>query len=103
MKITTRTTCRICGSRRLKELFSLGELYISTFIKDKNKKNLKAPLDIIYCETCTLVQLRHTAPQELMYSGQYWYKSGVNEKIINDLHDVVDKALEIVPAKVGDI
>jgi len=88
MRIVKHNKCRLCGSKNLTELFSLGNLFISTFIDSKKSKTRKAPLELVLCNTCTLVQLRHTAPQELLYSGHYWYKSGINEKIINDLKQI---------------
>ena len=96
MKTARRKTCRLCDSPQLTELFSLGNLAISTFVNKPQKRNRNAPLELIWCENCTLVQLRHTAPQELMYSGVYWYKSGVNEKIVNDLKDIVNQGLSLV-------
>ena len=69
-----RDTCRVCGSRELSELFSIGNQYINDFVlKDDIHNGIKAPLELIFCEVCTLVQLRHTAPQELLYKRYYWY------------------------------
>lgn len=89
MQTITRTTCRICESP-IKTLFNLGDLYVSTFVK-KGEEGIKAPLEMTICENkeCELVQLRHTAPQELMYSGHYWYRSALNPKIVNDLKEIV--------------
>jgi|SRR3990167_5482575 len=103
MKIySTISKCRVCGSKELTKLFSLGELYISTFVENKGENIGKAPLALVYCENCTLVQLKHTAPQELLYSGNYWYESALNQVIIDDLRDIVQKAVEIAKPKVGD-
>ena len=71
-------------------LFSIGDFYINDFPPSPEKKwrNGKCPLDLIMCKNCNLVQLRHTAPQELMYRRFYWYKSGINETINNDLKEM---------------
>ncbi len=100
---TTRHTCRVCGSSHLTPLFSLGNLYISTFVNNKGENIGKAPLELVWCEDCTLVQLKHTAPQELMYSGHYWYRSGLNQVIINDLKEISQVAKEMVELNKGDI
>jgi len=89
---TTRTTCRICGSDRLTSLFSLGELYISTFVEAPEAHIGKAPLEIVCCDNCGLIQLKHTARQELMYSRHYWYRSGLNSVIVNDLQEIAECA-----------
>ena len=95
-QIITRTTCRVCGSEQLTNLFSLGNIYVSTFVASETDPGIKAPLDLIACEVCSLVQLRHTAPQELMYSKHYWYRSGLNPVITADLKQVTEVAQQLV-------
>ena len=102
-KIITRKTCRVCGGK-LKELFSLGNLAISTFLKSPKSKIRRAPLDMMICANhdCELWQLRHTAPQELMYSGFYWYHSALNPVIVKDLKGIVEQAFKIRKSKNTD-
>ncbi len=100
---TTRETCRVCGSRSLTPLFSLGNLCISNFVKSKEESMGKAPLELMWCENCTLVQLKHTAPQELMYSKHYWYCSGLNKVIVEDLRQIVEIASKMVHLEEEDI
>jgi SAM-dependent methyltransferase len=96
--------CRICGSKQLTFLFSLGEQYINNFIeKHELSTCLVAPLELVFCESCTLVQLKHTAPQELLYSKYYWYKSGVTETMQMALKNVaidIESKIQLVD---GDI
>jgi tRNA threonylcarbamoyladenosine modification (KEOPS) complex Pcc1 subunit len=42
---------------------------------------------------CGLLQLKHTVPPDLLYR-KFWYKSGVNQTIRNDLEDIVRKVEE---------
>jgi GDPmannose 4,6-dehydratase len=100
---TTRETCRVCGSNKLTSLFSLGDIYISTFVNNPGENIGKAPLELVWCENCKLVQLKHTAPQELMYSKHYWYHSGLNPVIINDLKEISEVAVKMVDLKEGDV
>ena len=75
-KTIKHNACRLCGSDCLEEAFSLGDQYINDFVeKDKIKKGIKAPLDLVMCKKCSLIQLRHTAPQELLYSGEHLFYS----------------------------
>ncbi|MAF99533.1 MAG: hypothetical protein CMH61_02875 [Nanoarchaeota archaeon] len=99
---TRRETCRVCYSPNLTELFSLGEQFVNDFPKDTKGEGIKAPLDMIFCENCTLVQLRHTAPQELLYKGFYWYKSGVTDTMKAALRDIT-KSAERFNLKSNDI
>ena len=99
---TTRSTCRVCDSVKLKSLYSLGELYISNFLP-KGEEGPKAPLEMVLCENCSLVQLRHTAPQELLYRRFYWYRSGVTETMRNALRDLAAMVEKSTQLKRGDI
>ncbi len=100
----TRKTCRVCKSRKLIDLFSLGEQYINDFVPEELVySGLKAPLDLVFCKNCTLVQLRHTAPQELLYQRFYWYKSGVTETMKAALRDITQQAEQRFQLKAKDV
>jgi len=97
--------CRLCNASQLIDIFSIGDLYINDFppTVDIKGRNGRCPLDLILCQNCELYQLRHTAPQELMYKRHYWYKSGINQTIKNDLREISEIALEMVEIKQNDI
>lgn len=100
----TRTTCRMCSSPEFTPLFSLGTQYVNNFInKDDLHKCIKAPLDLVMCQQCSLVQLNHTAPQELLYAGFYWYKSGVTDTMKKALREITEKAEQLFELKAGDV
>lgn len=103
MSYITRKTCRLCGSGKLTSILSLGNLYVSTFVKSKKDRTIKAPLELVLCGQCTLLQLKHTAPQELLYSRYYWYYSRINPVISKDLKEITKVAQTLVPIKKGDI
>jgi SAM-dependent methyltransferase len=96
--------CRICHSDKLTPLFSLGKQYVNNFIRPEELDYcVVAPLDLVFCEICTLVQLRHTAPQELLYSGYYWYKSGVTETMRDALKNVANGIDRKISLNKGDV
>ena len=96
--------CRVCSSKQLTTLFSLGTQYVNNFIdKDRLSDCVIAPLELMFCENCTLVQLRHTAPQELLFSGYYWYKSGVTQTMRDALLDVAQEIERKIELSVGDV
>ena len=83
-KIKKVKRCLLCKSSKLISLFDVGNLFVSNFVMKKDiKKGIRSPLNLLYCNNCTLIQLSHIAPQELMYRRFYWYKSGVT-KIMKD-------------------
>ncbi|MDD5560591.1 MAG: class I SAM-dependent methyltransferase [Candidatus Omnitrophica bacterium] len=104
METITRTSCRLCGSQKLEDVFSLGEQYVNDFVpKEMVGKGLKAPLDLVICAKCNLLQLRHSAPQELLYSRHYWYRSGVTDTMRLALRDITAQVESIVRLKPGDV
>lgn len=98
----TRTTCRVCGSSKLVPLFSLGEQFVSDFV-DNPCQGIRCPIDLELCKECTLVQLKHTAPQELLYTRHYWYRSGVTDTMKKALRDVTRTAEMIMDLQPGDV
>jgi hypothetical protein len=96
--------CRACGSTYLHDFLDLGKQYLSDFRKD-NKKPPRYPLVATFCDTCKLVQLKHTTPPSEMYHDRYGFKSGINEGIRADLDSVVLHAFQYVndPQKWLDI
>jgi hypothetical protein len=104
MSYTTRTTCRICGHDQLTPLYNFGDQYISNFVAPGHAYDgEKCPLELVYCPECTLVQNPHTAPQELLYSGHYWYRSGVTATMRTALADVVRDAMSQVDLQPMDV
>lgn len=104
METITRTTCRLCDSDKLHDVFSVGEQYINDFVPlERVGKGLKAPLDLVMCDRCFLLQLRHTAPQELLYARYYWYRSGVTDTMRRALRDITAQIETMVSLKPGDV
>jgi cyclopropane fatty-acyl-phospholipid synthase-like methyltransferase len=104
MKIITRKTCRLCASDNLTDVFSLGEQFINNFVTEEEiGKGLIAPLELIMCHSCKLLQLRHTAPQELLYSRYYWYRSGVTTTMRKALRDITNQIETIKQLSRGDV
>jgi hypothetical protein len=92
-----KTYCRLCNSTLSQILISLGNQYVNDFPSNKIEKgrNGQCPLNLVYCETCDLYQLQHTAPQELLYSKHYWYKSSINDTIKKDLEEIANIAIQL--------
>ena len=88
-KIKKVKKCLLCGRRKLRSLFDVGNLYVSNFVTKKNIFNgTKSKLNLLYCNNCTLIQLSHLAPQEIMYRRFYWYKSGVTKTMREGLKEL---------------
>ena len=98
--------CRVCGFEKLTPILSLGDLYVSDFLDyPDNCKSTKAPLELVLCDVkkggCGLLQLKHTVSAEAMYRN-YWYRSGINKTMTDELHDIAEKVTKIADLKTGD-
>lgn len=102
--ISERSTCRACYSNNLTPLFSLGSQYVNDFpLPADVYKAPRVPITLDLCNDCTMVQLRHTAPQELLYTRHYWYRSGVTDTMRAALRDITATIESLVDLRAGDI
>lgn len=92
------THCRGCRSVELDLVFDLGAQYLSDFFPNPDKRPIKAPLTLVRCQQCTLVQLDYTVTRSELYHDRYGYVSGVNAGIRRNLHAIVDQTLTFRPA-----
>jgi C-methyltransferase-like protein/methyltransferase family protein/putative zinc binding protein len=109
--LTTRTTCRICGSSALTPVLSLGDQHIAgAFAEPGGEQPVQRaiPLELVRCdmtrdeEACGLIQTRHTVPGSILYHS-YWYRSGINRTMTENLHGIAKTAQELVGLGPGDL
>ena len=109
--LVTRNTCRICGSRALTPVVSLGDQYIAgAFAGPTGKPPVarRIPLDLVRCDpgqdqdACGLVQLRHSVPPHVLYRA-YFYRSGVNQTMRSHLAGITEFAEETIKLQAGDL
>lgn len=100
------TSCRICGNEKLIPILSLGEQYVVNFFESDKEQAFKVPLELLLCDPrqngCGLLQLKHTTPADYLYGEHYWYRSGVNQTMQDELADITAKIEKIVRLKAGD-
>ena len=100
--ISERKTCRI-SNEKLVPLFSLGKLYLSDFIEPNIAPSYE-PVELKMClaPKSGLVQIAHTVPGDIMYK-KYWYKSGTNQTMTNELMGIAKKTQELIKLGKDDI
>lgn len=87
----------------MKELFSLGELYVSDFIANGDEpRGGKHEMKLMLEEQTGAVRLKKVAPMDTMY-GKYWYRSGVNSTMRNELKNIVDSITSLIKLKENDL
>lgn len=86
----------------MKELFSLGDLYVSDFITNNEPpRGDKVELKLLLTDTGS-VKLEKSAPLDTMY-GKYWYRSGINISMKQELKNIVDSVLKVKSFKENDV
>jgi len=109
--LTTRTTCRICGSKSLTPVVSLGEQFIGGVLASADGTALvtrKVPLDLVRCDpsedekACGLVQMRHTVPHKILYHN-YYYQSGINQSMRNNLASITQLVEQSINLELDDL
>jgi hypothetical protein len=78
-----RTACRACGSTHLKCFLSLGPTPLAnSFLTspDGADAELSFPLDLYFCETCSLVHLLDVINPEVLFRN-YVYVTGTSDTI----------------------
>ena len=98
--------CRVCGSKNLTHILSLGEQYITNFVEQPSLNAEKGPLDLVLCDPldggCGLLQLKNTFNHDILYK-KYWYRSGISTTMVKELSNIVDNAEKLVKLNVGDV
>ena len=106
LKLRTITSCRVCGSRNLPSVLSLGSTYISDFVTGRVLPGEERyPLELVLCDSekgCGLLQLAHSVDPSRMYNF-YYYHSGTNTQMRTALRDITEKAESMIPLKEGDL
>lgn len=93
-RLTERRGCRVCG-RPLQTLLNFGTPAVPAYVAPHEPDPERLPLELVVCQGCELVQLRHTVDRDQLYR-RYWYQSGINESMIAELRDVVTCAVACV-------
>jgi hypothetical protein len=111
INLTARETCRICGSQHLAPLLDLGDQCISGLFATPGGEppvTQALPLQLVRCDktsdenACGLVQLRHSVPGSLLYRS-YWYRSGINQTMTRNLHEIAGQASAIARPAPDDL
>ena len=84
-------------------IFSLGDLYVSDFIEPgKQPRAGKYDLSICIDKRYGAARLTTVTPPDVMY-GKYWYRSGINSTMKNELQKIVSSVLNVQKINDGDI
>ena len=86
----------------MKELFTLGNLYVSDFLNEgESARGGSVEMKMMMDENGS-VRLEQIAPLDTMY-GKYWYRSGINDTMKKELNGIVNSITDIVKLKENDL
>lgn len=78
-------TCRACDSRNLIPVLTFGRTPLADALitsEQLGKPELTAPLDLVFCSDCSLVQITETVPPEILFCRDYPYFSSVSKSLL---------------------
>ena len=83
--------CRICNKNDFIEIINLGNLAFTGKFSNKSRNVSKAPIVLIKCNNCHLVQLKNNFSPDFLYAKDYGYRSGINQTMRNHLLNITKK------------
>ena len=98
MSYHRRTTCRGCGSDKLRFFLELGPQPLANSFPRTPEEFADEPvfpLDVYFCESCTLVQLIDVVDPEVLFR-HYLYVTGTSETIARHNRDYAGTVVEML-------
>jgi SAM-dependent methyltransferase len=103
MKSEVIKKCRICNSKKIKKVFSLGNISHAGIFPSKLSSNVpKDHITIVFCENCSLVQLDRNFNLNYMFGKNYGYRSAINKTMKSHLENLTKKIEKKFNIKNGD-
>ena len=100
-----RTECRGCGSRDLRKFLSLGPTPLAnSFLRksDEFATEESFPLDVHFCEQCSLVQLVDVIDPEVLFRD-YIYVTGTSDTMAAHNLEYAREVSELLGLAAGDL
>ena len=95
-------TCRVCENKRLVPVLDLEQQCLgNAYYRDGDEPSPSAPLELVRCNECSLVQLAHSVDASLFFSKN-WKKPGLDQAGRKHLADLVNQAMQIATLCSGD-
>jgi len=89
-------TCRACKRPSLDLILSFGRTPLADRLvtgEQLAEPDLTAPLDLVFCPQCTLVQISETVSPEILFGEDYPYFSSVSQTLLNHSRDNAEELI----------
>jgi SAM-dependent methyltransferase len=92
-----KVACRACGAIGLERILWLGHTPLADRLVDPARapeEDPTAPLDLVICPRCALVQITETVPPEILFSESYPYLASVSRTRMTLAEELARQLLE---------
>jgi SAM-dependent methyltransferase len=99
MMTESQLVCRLCGSTDLQSIIAFGRTPLADRLLTKEQlaqPELTAQLDLVFCPTCTLVQITESVSPEILFCEDYPYFSSVSPALLRHTRE---NAQELIQAR----
>src|SRR4029453_1513042 len=82
--------CRSCGATGLRPVLDLGRTPLANALlsaEQLTEPETFYPLNLVFCEACTLIQITETVPPEQLFR-EYFYLSSFSDTLLRHAEDV---------------
>lgn len=93
---TPQVSCRSCGKRELITILSLGKTPLANALLTREQLSQKErtfDLDLVFCPSCSLVQITETVPPEELFR-EYFYLSSFSETMLRHSEENVHELIQ---------
>lgn len=95
--------CRVGGDPHLVSILDLGHQTLTgIFPSSAEVEVTSGPLEMVWCPSSGLVQLKHSYDPDEMYGENYGYRSGLNQSMVEHLTNKVGYLERLSGVKAGD-
>ena len=95
--------CRNCSSKKIENVFSLGNLFYTGKFFKKNKNPKKGPINVVLCNACKLLQLGNNFDTKYLYGPDYGYQTGINATMTKHVKKVTEVLIKKTKIKKDDL
>lgn len=84
------SNCLSCGSDSLQKIISFGYTALADNLlttEQLKQPEYTAPLDLVFCSNCALVQITELVPPEILFCNDYPYFSSVSPSLLKHFGD----------------
>lgn len=89
--------CRACGSEQVEPILSFGKTPLADALltgEQLTADEISAPLDVVFCTQCSLVQITATVPPEILFCRDYPYFSSVSKALLQHFAASAEEIME---------